>query len=101
MPSASTRSKMVGQARELVVGGPTGECIEGELGVDRVPVEDPLVGCVREGQFSEVGSRSYGWLSEKAARENAQHACGGAPQSRRARRPRVGPPACDARDRHF
>jgi hypothetical protein len=45
MPSASTRSKMVGiRPRELIVGGPTGECIEGELG-------DPLVGCIREGQI--------------------------------------------------
>jgi hypothetical protein len=26
----------------------------GELGVDRVPVDDPLVGCVREGQSSDI-----------------------------------------------
>jgi hypothetical protein len=40
-------------------------------------------------------------LSGKAVRENTQHACGGAPQRRRARRPRDGRPACDRRDGRF
>jgi hypothetical protein len=43
-------------------------------------------------------SRNRRWLSGKAVRENTQHACGGAPQRRRARRPRDGRPACDGRD---
>ena len=41
------------------------------------------------------------WLSDKAVRENAQHACRGALQSRRARRPRNEPPARDRRDGGF
>ena len=41
------------------------------------------------------------WLSGKAVRENAQHACGGAPQSRRARRPRDRSPGCGRRDGRF
>ena len=47
--------------RATPAGQPGGH--RGELGVDRVPVDDPLVGCVREGQFPDVSGASAPWAS--------------------------------------
>jgi hypothetical protein len=54
----------------------------------------------RESQCQAV-SRLCWWLSDKAGRENPQRACGGARESRRARRARDGLPVCDRRDGRF
>jgi len=54
---ATTRGPGTGSAsgtRATTAGQPGVH--RGELGVDRVPVDDPLVGCVREGQFQDVSA---------------------------------------------